>query len=205
MRKHSRESVSAGKRRLAKSASTAIFLVGFMGAGKSSVGRTLARHLNWTFEDLDDRIEGRAHCSIAEIFRTSGEAAFREVEREALRRVLDELASGAAKVVALGGGAFAQKANIVMLERSGVPTVFLDAPVAELWRRCCEQTVEVGTSRPLLKSFDQFDRLHADRRPSYLSASLTVDTAGQTIEAIAAGIVKAMGLRRPGAKKGAVE
>lgn len=171
-----------------------------MGAGKSSVGRALARRLNWAFEDLDDRIERGAGRSIDEIFRVSGEAAFREFESKALLELLEELESGAARVVALGGGAFAQTANAALLKRSGAPTVFLDAPVTELWQRCCEQAEETGTSRPLLKSFEQFGRLHADRRLSYLAASLKVDTAGQTIEAVADGIVKAMGLH-PDAKR----
>ena len=67
----------------------AVFLVGFMGAGKSSVGAALGRRLNWIFEDLDDRIERRERRTVAEIFRESGEPAFRRAERSALQDVLE--------------------------------------------------------------------------------------------------------------------
>lgn len=92
----------------------AVFLVGFMGAGKTSVGRALGAMLGWPFEDLDERIQKREGRSIENIFRESGEAAFRQAEHSALR----ELLSGPAKsqcVVALGGGAFAQEENTALL------------------------------------------------------------------------------------------
>jgi shikimate kinase len=94
-----------------------------MGAGKTSVGRTLARHLGWGFDDLDDRIETRAKRSIAEIFRDLGEAGFRRLENAALRELLGELSAGP-RVVALGGGAYAQPQNATLLESTRVPVVF---------------------------------------------------------------------------------
>jgi shikimate kinase len=171
-----------------------------MGAGKSSVGRALSEQLNWAFEDLDDRIARRERRTVAEIFRESGEPAFRKVETAALEQALQELRSGAVKIIALGGGAFVQESNAAMLKDSGALTVFLDAPVDELWRRCCEQAGKAGsgnavTERPLLKSLEQFRKLYASRRKGYMTASLTVDTAGRTIEAIAAGIAEKMGLQ----------
>ena len=179
---------------LAPPAGIGIFLVGFMGAGKSSVGRALSERLNWAFEDLDDRIERHERRTVAEIFRESGEPAFRKAESAALEQALQELRSGAVKIIALGGGAFAQKNIAAMLKNSGMPTVFLDAPVEELWRRCCEQAGNVGTERPLLKSLEQFRKLYTARRKSYMTASLKVDTAGRTVDAIALGIAEKMSL-----------
>jgi shikimate kinase len=180
-----------------------------MGAGKSSVGRVLSERLNWAFEDLDDRIERRERRTVAEIFRESGELAFRKAESAAIEQALQELRNGAVKVIALGGGAFAQKSNAAMLKNSGMLTVFLDAPVEELWRRCCEQAGNAGFERPLLKSLDQFRKLHAARRKSYMTASLKVDTAGLAIEAIAAEIAEKIGLqswqRAPNNEEGEVE
>ena len=87
-----------------------------MGAGKSSVGRALGQRLNWLFEDLDDRIERRERRTVAEIFRDSGEPAFRQAEQAALRHVLEELRGGVARIVALGGGAFAHPGNAALLK-----------------------------------------------------------------------------------------
>jgi len=174
----------------------AVFLVGFMGAGKSSVGRALGQRLNWLFEDLDDRIQAREGRSVAEIFRDSGESAFRQAEHAALQHVVDELRRGSARVVALGGGAFVQKENASLLQSSGVPTVFLDAPVEELWERCRRQASEAGAERPLLRSVEQFRELYKARRRSYAKASARIPTGDRTVEAIAAEIAKTLGLKR---------
>jgi len=174
----------------------AVFLVGFMGAGKSSVGRALAQQLNWLFEDLDDRIAQQDGRSVPDIFRNSGEAAFRQAEHAALRQVLEDLHGGVARVIALGGGAFAQPANASLLKAAGVPTVFLDASVNELWRRCCSQTNETGAERPLLQDQDQFRRLYQARRKSYSAASFKIDTELRSLETIAAEIARKLGLKK---------
>jgi shikimate kinase len=181
--------------KLARSQSNCVCLVGFMGAGKSSVGRALGLRLNWIFEDLDDRIAAREGRSVPDIFRDSGESAFRRAEHAALQQVLEELRSGMARVVALGGGAFVQKENADLLQASGVPTVFLDAPVEELWQRCCSQAAEAGVERPLLQNMDQFRKLYETRRGSYSRASLKVQTGNRPVEAIAAEIAKMLGLK----------
>lgn len=173
----------------------AVFLVGFMGAGKTSVGRALARHLNWLFEDLDDRIVQREGRSVPEIFRASGETAFRHAEHAALRQVLEDLRGGAARVIALGGGAFAQPRNAELLKAARIPTVFLDAKLAELWRRCCSQASESGTERPLLKDLEQFRKLHRSRQQSYSKAVLKIDTSDRQIDAIACEIAERLGLK----------
>jgi len=175
---------------------SAVFLVGFMGAGKSSVGRALGQLLNWMFEDLDDRIEAREGRTVAEIFRNAGESEFRRAEHAALKHVLQELGGGGARIIALGGGAFVQKENAALLKRSGVPTVFLDAPVEDLWRRCCAQASETGVGRPLLRSREQFRKLYDTRSRSYSKASLKIQTGSRAVEAIAAEIVDTLGLKK---------
>jgi shikimate kinase len=174
----------------------AIFLVGFMGAGKSSVGRALGQRLNWIFEDLDDRIERREGRKIADIFRDSGELAFRRAEHEALQELVQELQRGISRIVALGGGAFVQSGNAKLLKNAGVTTLFLDAPVEELWQRCCRQANELGTDRPLLRSKDQFRELHLVRSKKYSAASLRFETGGRAVDAIADEIVQKLKLKK---------
>jgi shikimate kinase len=173
-----------------------VFLVGFMGAGKSSVGRALGQRLNWLFEDLDDRIVAREQRTVAEIFRDSGELEFRRAEHAALQQVLQELAGGGARIVALGGGAFVQEENAALLKASGVPTVFLDAPVEELWERCCSHARETGAERPLLANVEQFRKLYESRRGHYSQASLEIQTGGRTVEIIVDEIAETLGLKK---------
>jgi shikimate kinase len=188
-----------------RSATRAVFLIGFMGAGKSSVGRALADQLGWTFEDLDDRIERRERRKVPQIFRESGESEFRRAEHAALRELSQEVSEGAERIVALGGGAFVQKRNARLVEAGGVPTVFLDADVEELWRRCKQQAEQQGMERPLLGSLGGFRDLYETRKPHYLKASFRQETGGKTVERIAAELVQALRLnlrrRRRGQKQ----
>jgi shikimate kinase len=174
----------------------AVVLVGFMGAGKSSVGPLLAQHLGWTFEDLDQRIERREQQTVAEIFRNVGEGGFRRAEHEALKELIGELRGGTEKVFALGGGAFVQDSNVRLIEEARLPTVFLDATVDELWQRCQRQAEELALERPLLGSVQAFRELYEQRRPHYLKASLRQETGGKSIEAIVAGLIQSLGLLR---------
>jgi shikimate kinase len=172
-----------------------------MGAGKSSVGRALGERLGWAFEDLDERIQRREGRGVHEIFRDSGESSFRRAEHAALKELLSELHSGAERIVALGGGAFARPRNARLIhagliEAGDVPTVFLDAGVKELWRRCRQQAEQQGIERPLLGSLESFRKLHEARRPHYMKASFRQETTGKTIERIAAEVVRALGLDR---------
>ena len=167
-----------------------------MGAGKTSVGRALGQRLNWVFEDLDDRIQSREGRTVAEIFRDSGESEFRRAEHAALQQVLEELRGGVARIVALGGGAFVQEENAALLNASGVPTVFLDAPVEELWQRCCTQANQSGTERPLLRSLEEFRKLYETRRKGYARASRQIPTGNRTVEAIANEIAETLGLKK---------
>jgi len=180
----------------ASSPVNSVFLVGFMGAGKTSVGRALGQRLNWIFEDLDDRIQSREGRTVAEIFQDSGETEFRRAEHAALQHVLQELRGGGARIVALGGGAFVQKENATLLKAFSAPTVFLDAPIEELWQRCCTQASETGATRPLLRSVEQFRKLYETRRNSYRKAALKVQTGKRTVESISAEIEQKLGLKK---------
>jgi shikimate kinase len=165
----------------------AVCLVGFMGAGKSSVGAALSRQLGWPFVDLDERIQSREGRTIEEIFRQSGEAGFRREEQAALRDLLRDFASSSV-VIALGGGAFVQAENAALLKRSGIPTVFLDAPVEELFRRCQEQQLD----RPLRRDQEQFRQLHEVRRAGYLGAGMRIETSGKDVDTVAAEVARSL-------------
>jgi shikimate kinase len=166
-----------------------IFLVGFMGAGKTSVGRALSRKLGWRFEDLDDRIQAREGRTIPEIFQQSGEAEFRRREFAALRELLAEVESGPT-IAALGGGAFVQEEVASLIEKMGNLTVFLDAPAEELWRRCARDAID----RPLQRVEVEFRQLYETRRPWYLRAQVRVETEGREIEHVVDAIVSGLGL-----------
>jgi shikimate kinase len=168
----------------------AVVLVGFMGAGKSTVGAALSNRLGWPFEDLDERIQTREQRSIEQIFRESGESVFRQLEHAALRSAVEEMGASV-KVLALGGGAFAQQNNAALLDQAGIATIFLDAPVEELFRRCQEQQLD----RPLRRDLDEFRRLYESRRGCYLKAVVRIETAGKSVEEVAAEAVASLGLR----------
>lgn len=157
-----------------------IALVGFMGAGKTSVGQALARRLNWRFADLDHLIETREGRTIPQIFQDDGEQRFRELEHRVLREAL-AVPDSKFFVLALGGGAFVVEKIRVLLRERQVPAIWLDAPVEELFRRC-EQPEVV---RPLRRDPEQFTKLYEQRLSSYRQADLHVITKGKEISAIA--------------------
>jgi shikimate kinase len=167
-----------------------VFLVGFMGAGKTSVGRALSAQTGWPFEDLDERIRSRERRTITAIFRESGETEFRRIERATLLDLIAKLGASP-QIIGLGGGAFVQELDAA-LAQSGFMTVFLDAPVEELWRRC-EQDV---TSRPLQREQQEFGALYENRRPRYLKAALHVHTSGKAIDEVATEIRTQLRLAR---------
>jgi shikimate kinase len=174
-----------------------------MGAGKTTVGRVLAEELGWNFEDLDDRIERRERRTVAEIFHNLGENAFRRCEHSALQELLSELRGQGGKIIALGGGAFVQYDNCRLIESAGLPTVFLDASVEELWRRCSAQSEQEAMQRPLRGNLASFRDLYQVRRPHYLKAGHTQQTDGKPTVQIAAEIIQAFGLENKSRKQGA--
>jgi shikimate kinase len=148
-----------------------LVLTGFMGAGKSTIGRILASRLGWTFLDLDNHLEQRTGATIPELFERHGEARFRRLESTALASAL----SFTDTVLALGGGTPEGITNRLLLEQTPATfTIFLDAPFPVLFDRCMMQ----GIARPVLEDPDAAQLRFAVRHPLYLRlAHLTVDTA----------------------------
>lgn len=161
-----------------------VVLIGFMGAGKTTVGLALAEKLRWNFLDLDDVIEQRERKSVAEIFALFGELAFRSMESEALAALLQDRQAGSDLVLALGGGAFVQKQNRDALVSAGAITILLEAPVEELRRRCQAES----KARPLAKHDARFNELFAARRADYALARFTVQTLGKSVAQVTAEI-----------------
>ena len=161
-----------------------IVLTGFMGAGKSTVGRRLAARLGWDFLDLDEHIEARTGTTIPDIFTNHGEPHFRRIESAALASALVRSRT----VLALGGGAPEEITNRLLIEQTpGTLAIFLDAPFPTLFDRCMLQ--EIG--RPVLADPAQAELRFARRRPFYYRMSrIAIDTSTQspdeTVEAILA-------------------
>ncbi len=161
-----------------------IILTGFMGTGKTVVGRKLAELLNRVFIDTDNEVEGLAHKSVASIFAEQGEAAFRRQETDAIKG-LNRYPLGSL-VIATGGGAVLREENYRFFRERGV-IILLTASADEIFRR-------VGhTDRPLLKSGDARKRvgeLLQEREPTYRkTAHISVDTEGKTPEEVAREIM----------------
>ena len=161
-----------------------LYLVGFMGSGKSAVGRLLADELGWSFADIDEDIEKTEGVSIAEIFDTRGEEEFRRIEQEALRKRMREVECGKPMVLALGGGAFVDPANRKLLDERGV-TIWLDCPFPRICAR-----VEGQTHRPLARDPEKFQRSYDDRRDVYSKAEHRIEADTDDPAAIVAEILK---------------
>ena len=172
-----------------------VALTGFMGAGKTSVGRALAALLGWRFMDLDQEIELQQKATVGEIFQRQGETRFREIEMASLREMLEQVS--APTVIALGGGTFVQTGNVSLLRNAGARVVFLETPLEEMLERCgTESQSPEGNLRPLASGPDAFRALYAQRLPQYRTADFTLSTAGKTAEENAQEIASRLGLAR---------
>jgi shikimate kinase len=160
-----------------------LYLVGFMGSGKSTVGRSLAEELGWCFVDIDQEIEQEQQRTIAEIFAEHGEAAFREIESETLRKRVMEIEAGNPCVVALGGGAFVQQRNWEIIENNGV-TVWLDCPLEVIRERLGDLK-----TRPLATDPIAMAKLFEARRPLYARADYRVSADCQDPSEVARQIL----------------
>jgi shikimate kinase len=165
-----------------------IVLVGLMGAGKSTVGRRLARRLGIPFVDADEEIERAADTDIAEIFERFGEPAFRDGERRVIARLLD----GAPKVIATGGGAFMEeRTRALILDRC--IAIWLEADIETLAARVARRD-----TRPLLRGRDPrtaIEELAARRNPIYAEAHLKVSSDPVPHEQVVDRIVAALAER----------
>lgn len=163
----------------------AVVLMGFMGTGKSEVGRRLAQRLGRSFVDTDQTIEERAGKRVAAIFADDGEAAFRRFEREAVA----EAASRSGVVISVGGGAVLDPENVRQLQDAGV-LVHLTARPEVIVRR-----VGDAASRPLLRDDPRaaITRLLAERGPAYVAAAdVTIDTSERTADQVVEEIQQAL-------------
>ena len=145
-----------------------IYLAGFMGCGKTTVGRLLAEELGWSFVDLDDDIEAAAGATISEVFANKGEDEFRRIEHAALKVRVHQVMLGNPFVLALGGGAFAQANNRELLGEAGL-TIWLDAGLDLIRERIAGQT-----HRPLAQDPERFKGLYEERRHEYAKADFRV-------------------------------
>lgn len=155
-----------------------VVLVGFMGSGKSTVGRLLAERLGAEFIDTDRWIEEQAGCTISQIFERDGEPAFRRMEREAI----DHVAADTGRVIATGGGCLNDPGNLDALRRCGV-MVWLQASPETIWRR-----VGADPRRPMLRSSDPQGRIRQlldQRHHLYAMADLYIPTDGCSAQQVA--------------------
>jgi len=160
-----------------------IYLVGFMGTGKTAVGQELAKKKKWQFVDLDELIELRERKTISDIFTKDGEPYFRRLEH----RVLKEVASQKKFVVACGGGIMIKFENIKVMKKTGIIICLSATPEVILKR------VSGCTHRPLLKVGDpkrQIELLLKIRQPYYALADKTIDTSGLSVKEIVAKILR---------------
>lgn len=157
-----------------------IYILGFMGVGKSITGKLLAEKLNRQFADTDNLIESRAGKPITKIFEQDGEEQFRELETSVLKEAAEENNS----VISCGGGIVMMDENMDLIRKSG-KSIFLNASIDTLLKRSGD-----STERPLLNRLSEEEKLKkikeilALRLPIYLSADITLDTDDKTPEVI---------------------
>lgn len=169
-----------------------IFLCGFMGAGKSTIGRKLSEKLDLDFLDLDEKIEDMAGQSIPEIFEESGENVFRTIERRALLEVVREYEG----IVALGGGSVQNQHMLDHLKLNGL-LVFVETPIRVILDRISEAENrpllldEQGNSKDKETLEQELSELYEDRLPLYKQAVLTITNDGsQTPEQLVETLIK---------------
>lgn len=161
-----------------------LYLVGFMGSGKTTVGRLLGDELGWNFVDLDDDIETAAGSTITALFEQFGEAEFRRREHEALAKRVRGVQYGQPAVISLGGGAFAQGDNFDLVNGNGI-SVWLDCPFAMIKHR-----IENEVHRPLARDPVKFEALFHARQAAYARADyrvgITSDDPAEAVKSILA-------------------
>ncbi len=158
-----------------------IFLVGFMGSGKSTVGKILARKLGMEFIDIDEEIEKEEGMRIKDIFREKGEKYFRQLERKKIEGFLDKKGY----VISTGGGLGADLLNMEKMKKAGI-VIWLDTSLEEVLKRC-----KNDTNRPLLNQpLETLKELYEGRKKIYSLAHLHIKTDGKLPEEIAEDILE---------------
>jgi len=178
-----------------------IFLIGYMGAGKTTIGKEVAKRLGWSFVDMDSFIENRYHKTISQVFTEKGEEFFREIERN----ILQEVSQFENVVISTGGGVPCFFDNMDWMNRTGI-TVYLKMPVSELTQRL----VDCKQERPLIKgkNKEELQQFVADtlakREIWYNRAAIvfpvgtTPDCSAQeTVNAIAGDLIKQINKKQP--------
>ena len=163
-----------------------VVLIGFMGSGKTTVGRRLAQRLGYTFIDTDQFIEGELGCTIAEVFSIQGEAYFRALES----RVADRLKGLQNVVISTGGGMPIGPGNLERLRAAGT-VVFIKAGLEDILAR-----LERDTRRPMLKGGDLRERVQqllGERLPTYEQADLVVESHGKSVNRVCGEIIRHLG------------
>ncbi len=162
-----------------------IFLLGFMGAGKSTVGAILAEKIGYRYCDADEFIETRAGATITQIFADYGEKYFRDLESESM----ESLSTEEKQVIATGGGVIQRDRNWDAMNSGGI-TVYLQAPIEVIWER-----IKDSKDRPLLQvenPLETASELLNKRTPLYEKADLVIDTSDLSLEEVAEEIIKAI-------------
>ena len=151
-----------------------LYLVGFMGAGKTTVARAIGKHTGWRVEDIDQRIESREHRTVASIFSQQGEPYFRQLERLAL----GELLPLRHVVIATGGGTFVESDNRALMLADGA-VAWLELSLAQVIER-----VPADGRRPLASDRAQMEQLFARRQLAYAEAHVRVDASRPVPEVV---------------------
>ena len=159
-----------------------LYLVGFMGAGKTTVAAALGRRIGWRTEDIDERIEARERRSVSAIFVQEGEGYFRQAEREVLRELLPERNV----IVATGGGTFVDPDNRAMMLSDGA-VAWLDLPLSRVIER-----IPPDGRRPLSADLIQMEDLYMRRRAAYADAHVRID-AGTPVDEVVERLLEWIG------------
>ncbi len=167
-----------------------IFLVGFMGCGKSAVGKALAGKLGYTYYDTDEMVEKKEGRTIEDIFKDSGEGYFREKEWE----VLTSLKGIKDSVISTGGGLFLGSQHRQFIKEQGI-SVWLDSPFEDILER-----LQSGPVRPLFRSAEELKQMLENRKGRYALADYHIATRGLTVEKILERIMRSACLARDDGK-----
>ncbi len=160
-----------------------IILCGFMGAGKTVVGKELAKLMNYQFIDMDEKIEAEENTSIKEIFRIYGEEHFRNLEHELCKRVKDMEKC----VISTGGGAMTYERNVEAIKKGG-KVIFLDASFPVICKR-----IEDDDTRPLFQDKEKAEKLYNERKEKYLKASDYIINGDMEVNRTVLEIMKILG------------